>query len=325
MKSVFLLTLILLCFTTINARENKWDNRIPAILASTINADLPSSQNNSLASSLFDTGIKLDSAIANIALNKIAKASSVETDGTQAYKAFDGNSKTRWASAENTNTAWVYVDLGSVVSISQVILKWEQSYAKTYQIEVSTDAATWTSIYTTSTGNGDSDVISNLKAVGQFVRMSGTDRGTIYGYSLLEFEVYDIHLVNVALNKTYRASSVETDGTQPNKAFDGDTISRWGSKESSEFEWIYVDLGAVFSLTKVSLKWELAYAKSYQVQVSNDALNWTTIYSTTKGKGGVDEISELAVAGRYVKMNATERGTEWGYSLYEFAVYGSKL
>ena len=325
MKNVFLVTMIFLSFMTVNARKIKIENSISAISIATKNLNLPSKQNLGLASSIFDAGSKSDSAITNIALNKSAEASSVETDGTQAYKAFDGNSTTRWASAENTNTAWIWVDLGSVMPISKLVLKWEYSYAKAYQIEVSTDAVNWKSIYTTANGDGDSDIISNLTEVCQFVRMNAAERGTIYGYSLLEFEVYDTHLVNVALNKTYKASSVETDGTQQNKAFDGDTLSRWGSKESSDLEWIYVDLGAVFSLTKVSLKWELAYAKSYQIQLSNDAINWTTIYSTTTCKGGADEISGLQVAGRYVRMYATERGTEWGYSIYEFAVYGDSL
>ena len=323
MKNAFLIMLISLSFTTVKARKSKIENRISAVSIAANNTDLPSKQNIDLALSIFDAGSKVDSVITNIALNKSAKASSVETDGTQAYKAFDGNGKTRWASAENTNTAWIYVDLGSVLPISKLVLKWELSYAKAYHIEVSSDAVNWRSIYTTANGDGDSDIISNLKEVCQFVRMNATERGTIYGYSLLEFEVYDTHLVNVALNKTYKASSVETDGTQQNKAFDGDTLTRWGSKESSDLAWIYVDLGAVSSLTKVSLKWELAYAKSYQIQLSNDAINWTTIYFTTTGNGGVDEISGLEVAGRYVRMNATERGTEWGYSLYEFAVYGS--
>ena len=259
----------------------------------------------------------------NMALNKTAVASSIETDGTQAYKAFDGKVETRWASIENSNTAWVCVDLGSVIPISKVILKWELSYAKRYKIEVSNDAVEWRSIYTTANSNGDTDIISNLKISGRFVRMNATERGTRFGYSLLEFEVYDLNLMNVALRKVYKASSVETDGTQQNKAFDGDIVSRWGSKESSDLEWIYVDLGTVCSIENISLQWELAYAKSYQIQLSNDAVNWTTIYATTTGNGGLDEISGLTAKGRYVRMNATERGTEWGYSLFEFAVYGS--
>lgn len=86
---------------------------------------------------------------------------------------------------------------------------------------------------------------------------------------------------------------------------------------------IYVDLGAQYNISEVVLDWETAYASAYQIQVSNDAVNWTTVYSTTTGTGGVDTIGGLSAVGRYVRMYGTQRGTAWGYSLWEFSVYGS--
>lgn len=85
-------------------------------------------------------------------------------------------------------------------------------------------------------------------------------------------------------------------------------------------QWISVDLGAVNTINRVVLKWETAYGKSYQIQVSNDGIFWNTISSTTTGDGGTDDIA-LSGSGRYVRVYATERGTQWGYSLYEFEVY----
>ncbi|HEV7707779.1 MAG TPA: discoidin domain-containing protein, partial [Asanoa sp.] len=49
---------------------------------------------------------------------------------------------------------------------------------------------------------------------------------------------------------------------------------------------------------------------------------WTTVYSTTTGDGGVDDIT-LTGTGRYVRMNGTQRATQWGYSLWDFNVYGT--
>lgn len=57
---------------------------------------------------------------------------------------------------------------------------------------------------------------------------------------------------------------------------------------------MYVDLGAKADLDHVYLKWEAAYAKSYQIQLSNDEENWTTVY--TKGNGsGSEETPEETV------------------------------
>ncbi|MFD2880514.1 discoidin domain-containing protein [Paenibacillus rhizoplanae] len=87
--------------------------------------------------------------------------------------------------------------------------------------------------------------------------------------------------------------------------------------------WIYVDLGATATVDHVVLRWEGAYAKAYKIQVSADELNWSDVYSTTTGDGGVDELT-LSGTGRYVRVFATERNlTQYGISLYEFEVYGT--
>ncbi len=132
---------------------------------------------------------------------------------------------------------------------------------------------------------------------------------------------YD-NFVNLALNKNATASSVET-GTDlvASKAFDDNLTTRWSSTNSDP-QWISVDLGSFCDITKVVLDWEAAYAKSYTIQISDDGIDWTDVYSTTIGNGGNDNIS-LSANTRYVRMYGTERGnTAWGYSLYGFAVYG---
>jgi hypothetical protein len=130
---------------------------------------------------------------------------------------------------------------------------------------------------------------------------------------------------NVALNKPATASSVETENGQQGtlgaeRAVDGNTSTRWGS-QFSDPQWIRVDLGAPLPITRVVLRWEGAYGRAYQLQVSDDGSNWTQAFSTTTGDGGVDDVTLDATA-RYVRMLGTQRTTQWGYSLWEFEIYG---
>jgi hypothetical protein len=124
----------------------------------------------------------------------------------------------------------------------------------------------------------------------------------------------------VALNKPAAASSVEAAGYEPPKAVDGNVGTRW-STPNSDPQWLQIDLGAVTSVCRVRLNWEVAYGKAYQIQLSNDASAWTTIYSTSTGDGGIDDISGLSGAGRYLRIYGTQRGTVYGYSLWEAEVY----
>jgi hypothetical protein len=126
---------------------------------------------------------------------------------------------------------------------------------------------------------------------------------------------------NLALGKTAVAST-SYPGFPASNVTDGNLSSRWSS-QFSESEWIYVDLGAVFTINQVVLRWEVAYGRGYTIQVSSDASSWSDVYTTIAGDGGVDDITLAAPAsGRYVRLLGTQRGTVYGYSLWEFEVYG---
>ncbi|MEU3164094.1 glycosyl hydrolase family 8 [Streptosporangium sp. NPDC006930] len=118
------------------------------------------------------------------------------------------------------------------------------------------------------------------------------------------------------------ASSTEDSTLLPGAAFDGNTATRWASAEGQDPQWIRVDLGASATVSRVKLTWEAAYGKSYRIEVSPNGSTWTSVYSTTTGDGGVDDLT-LSGTGRYVRMYGTARGTVYGYSLYEMEVYGS--
>ncbi|HVU27580.1 MAG TPA: glycoside hydrolase N-terminal domain-containing protein [Verrucomicrobiae bacterium] len=125
---------------------------------------------------------------------------------------------------------------------------------------------------------------------------------------------------SLSLNRSVVVSSV-ADGCPGSNAVDGDENTRWSSAYTDN-EWIYVDLGSVKKITAVRLCWEAASAKSYKIQVSNDAINWEDVYAQNNGRGGVEKINFNA-SGKYVRMLGLKRNTTFGYSLWEFEVYGS--
>jgi len=128
-------------------------------------------------------------------------------------------------------------------------------------------------------------------------------------------------ITNLATGRTATASSTQflTSNT-PSKAVDGSLTTRWSSSYSDN-QWIRVDLGAATSVSRVVLRWEAAYGRSYRIEVSNDGSAWTPVFATTTGNGGVDNISFAPVNARYVRMAGVQRATSYGYSLWELEVY----
>ncbi|NJM42296.1 MAG: glycosyltransferase, partial [Anaerolineae bacterium] len=126
---------------------------------------------------------------------------------------------------------------------------------------------------------------------------------------------------NLAQGKPATSSSNETTAFTPNLAVDGVATTRWSSAYADP-QWLQIDLGVTRNVTRVVLNWETAFGSAYSIQISNDAANWTTLFSTSTGDGGIDNLTGLSGVGRYVRMLGTTRATAWGYSLWEFEVYG---
>jgi mannan endo-1,4-beta-mannosidase len=126
---------------------------------------------------------------------------------------------------------------------------------------------------------------------------------------------------NLAMNRPVTVSGVEKDGMEGENAVDGDLNTRWASQVGDP-GWIYVDLGQETDITRVMIYWEAAYAKQYQIQVSNDANNWQDIYTDYNGDGGTDDVT-VTGSGRYVRVYGTQRvESNWPHSMWELAIYG---
>jgi beta-glucosidase len=130
----------------------------------------------------------------DLALDAATTASSTQ-DATDypASDATDGDPGTRWSSAA-TDPQWLDIDLGSPQQICSMGILWETAYASAFQIQVSNDNATWTTVYSTTTGAGGQENFT-ISATDRYVRMYATTRATQWGDSIFEFDVYGLTTV----------------------------------------------------------------------------------------------------------------------------------
>jgi beta-glucanase (GH16 family) len=260
----------------------------------------------------------------NIAKGKTTTASSAESATFAASMATDGNPTTRWSSLF-ADPQWLQVDLGQTYNINHVTLSWEAACASAYQIQTSTNGSTWTTVYSKTNSTSDIQDIS-FASSGRYIRVNATARVSAYGDSLYEFAVYSGDTTGggnatlLSQGHTATASSSENGSFTAPNAVDGNTGTRWSSLFTDP-QWLQVDLGASHTLSQVVLNWETAYGKAFTIQTSADGATWTTVYTTTTGTGGIQTLP-ITGSGRYVRMNGTQRSTQWGYSLWEFGVYG---
>ena len=146
---------------------------------------------------------------------------------------------------------------------------------------------------------------------------SSSDANIIY-YQVGACTATTTENTNIALSSA-GASATASDGN-PALAIDGNTGTRWETA-ASDPQWICVDFGERKKFNTVQLVHEGAYIKTYDIQISDDGTNFTTIKHVSETLAGFpyEQTIELNFdyAAQYMRIYGTERGTGWGYSLWE--------
>ncbi|MCL2487860.1 MAG: carbohydrate-binding protein [Oscillospiraceae bacterium] len=98
--------------------------------------------------------------------------------------------------------------------------------------------------------------------------------------------------------------------------------SVWVSAGAGE-EWVYVDLGGKSKFDKVTLHWpDSDYARQYELQISDDAKSWSTVFTKNNGGGGVEACGFAEKEAVYVRLLCKQSNGS-AYALSELEVWGS--
>ncbi|MGF7145566.1 hypothetical protein HNQ56_004009 [Anaerotaenia torta] len=270
--------------------------------------------------------------VTNVALGKMA-ATNRPGNGAASY-GVDGDANTRFESEHGGNYELIYtVDLGANCSVSQIAINWEAmtTTATKFKIETATsENGLWTEVYTKNSGAAEQVFRTTFNAVtARYVKLTATEKEGPWGYSFWEFEVYgtggQASSANVARGKT--ASTNRPGNGAASYGIDGSSNTRFESEHGGNYELTYtIDLGSTFSVNKIAILWEAVTTTATKFKIETAASEngpWTTVYTKSGGDPVMDfETSFAAVNARYVKLTAYEKTGPWGYSFWEFEVYG---
>jgi len=132
----------------------------------------------------------------------------------------------------------------------------------------------------------------------------------------------NVKAINLALGKTATASSTDSSSHPASAAIDGDLSTRWASSSSNN-QWLRVDLGSDMEVSRVVLRWEAAFGRTYRIEYATAAApnTWLTAVTNNNGQGGVETLDFAPVTARYIRFYGLTRATSWGFSLFEFEIY----
>lgn len=131
---------------------------------------------------------------------------------------------------------------------------------------------------------------------------------------------------NIAL--LYESAGAASEQQSADFAVDNNYNSRWEPAAGvSDMSWV-VKLDTIYDLGAIVIDWEVAGAQSYDIQVSNDSANWTTIYyfnpeNIVRSLANHD-LDSLPVNGnaQFVRfVGNTRTFNPYGPSFWEFKIY----
>ncbi|MCR5703360.1 MAG: discoidin domain-containing protein [Eubacterium sp.] len=205
----------------------------------------------------------------------------------------------------------------------------------------------WFSFNTTDEANGASALWTNstgvLTELGEIYVNEGNPEG--YDYNNLPQPEYKTTIKNkngilagsttinnvscedYAAKSGVSATASSTEGN--NKAdlvLDDNIKSRWESKQGKDPQYIILDLGEVRKIKQVNIVWEGASAATYTIDISTDGTKYETVATVISDQGERWDIVEFAQmkSARYIRIYGTSRTTQYGYSIWDMAVYGTE-
>ena len=267
----------------------------------------------------------------SLAFNKPVTFSG-QQEGNEATHAVDGDTSTRWSS--QVFPQWITVDLGNLYNVNKTEVVPYMDRAYRFKVEASTDGSNYTQIVdrTANTTGGSSIANTFTGTNARYVKLTvtGCYNDTTDWASISEFRVFGDTVTPPPTSDTSLASnkpltfSGQQEGNEATHAVDGDTSTRWSSQVFPQ--WINVDLGAVYNVSKTEVVPYMDRAYQFKVEVSTDGSKYTQVVDRTANTTGGSSIANTFTGtnARYVKLTVTgcyNDPTDWT-SISEFRVFG---
>ncbi|MFI5494722.1 chitosanase [Actinoplanes sp. NPDC051859] len=119
-----------------------------------------------------------------------ALASSAKDTQHAGAMAVDGDLTTTWTSDPRPGSQWLRVDLGKAQTVNRVRLLWDDAYARTYRVQISSNGSIWADLRAAKGGNGGTDDLKKLRGSGRYLRVLATQRAASAGFALRELQVF---------------------------------------------------------------------------------------------------------------------------------------
>ncbi len=216
-----------------------------------------------------------------------------------------------------------------VVTAANVLAVGERDRAVTLELTAEKNGAPVYEFLVKDERNGFSRSVTT-SSESNTVRLTGLKPCTTYQLTVaaidqdnssepVELTSFTVPAGNLALGTECSAGFAEAENTA-DKAVDGDDASRWSGRGASEGQcWWQVDLGRIYNITEVDIRFENTRITDYTISVSLDGDTWEPVVEKHENPDNLLMSYKFTAQARYLRISSLQNSM----SFYEFEVYGT--
>src|SRR5215469_6138158 len=269
---------------------------------------------------------------AETALSRTGWVASTNTSpgaGDAPANAIDGNTSTRFSTdADQASGMYFQVNMGSAQTFNQIVMDSGGStgdYARGFNVEVSTNGTTFTSV-ATGAGTSSPETVTFSPQTAQYIRVVLTTGVTTNWWSIAEFNAFS-GTAETVLTRTGWVASTNTSpgaGDAPANAIDGNTSTRFSTDaDQASGMFFQVNMGCSEKFNQVVMDSGGStgdYARGFNVEVSTNGTTFTSV-ATGTGTSSPETVTFSPQTAQYIRVVLTTGVTTNWWSIAEFNAF----
>ena len=235
------------------------------------------------------------------------------------FSAIDGNPGTRWSTnRRQTDGQYFQIDMNEQATFGRIVLDTtgsDDDYPREYEVSVSSDGSSFTTIAAATAPDSDITEINFTNQTARFIRIDQNGSDNRHWWSIHEINVYEDDggpgsggatdftdtgswVLNSSNNSAERAFAI-----------DGNGNTRWDTaQDQRDGQFFEINFNSTKTFNQLSLDTSGSvndYPRGYEVQVSDNGNNFTTIATGTPSNNVITNISFPEQSAQYLRIVQT--------------------
>ena len=273
-------------------------------------------------------------AIQDSDFSDVSSWSVTATSDRDIENAFDNDPSTRWTTRERQRPGEFFeINFNTVKTFNNIVLDSNESpddYPRRYDILVSQDGSNWTKLETGIDNQSEIEIILPVQTA-QYLRIEQNGSSSSQWWSIHELKISlddQVPGVNNEIDSNFSdvlAWDISaTSDRSIDAAFDNDPTTRWSTRRTQEAGLFFeINFNTAKTFNNIVLDSNESpddSPREYEILVSQDGSNWTSVFSDFSFQEGVIEIVLPVQTAQYLRIELTGPAQRSWWSIFELVI-----